>query len=362
MEKTYPQPVQRNDSPLWDMIKAFLETNQLSAWNVHLLPAISLLTQSPGVILFISDPNISDHFFSQHGCSSQSAREIEIRCEQETLQARESGKNPESPLLLEQVNDHALTLFTIKNGQEGMAFLGLSGEIDGQSNPTIERLLIILGIWIENLAAQHKIDRQLTQLNTYLTVSSMMSQSQGLHESLEIALYCCMEVVQAETASVLLLDDDRQYFRFYHVEGPSKPVLETAIFPADEGLAGAVLKNRQSELVADVQNDPRFYGQIDQESGFQTRNMIVIPLVAGEEPIGVLEVLNKCDGGTFTQEEHLILLSIAEEIAFAIRNARIFEYVASSYCKQRQGLGSCRGCERPLGSWTPCVRYREAEL
>ena len=64
-------------------------------------------------------------------------------------------------------------------------------------------------------------------------------------------------------------------------------------------------------------------------------------------------------GGSFTEEERLLLFSIAEEIAFAIRNAKLFEYVVSTYCKQRQGQMSCKGCERPLGSWTPCVKYRE---
>jgi hypothetical protein len=58
----------------------------------------------------------------------------------------------------------------------------------------------------------------------------------------------------------------------------------------------------------------------------------------------------------------MLLLSIAEEIAFAIRNAKTFEYVASTYCKQRQGQGSCKGCKRPLGSWTPCIKQQETGI
>jgi len=46
-------------------------------------------------------------------------------------------------------------------------------------------------------------------------------------------------------------------------------------------------------------------------------------------------------------------------VAFAIRNGKMFEVVVKSYCKQRQGLNTCKGCKRPLGSWTPCVKYRE---
>ena len=73
----------------------------------------------------------------------------------------------------------------------------------------------------------------------------------------------------------------------------------------------------------------------------------------------MLEVINKADGSDFLEKERLLLVSVAEEIAFAIRNAMVFEYVVNTYCKQRQGLMTCKGCKRPLGSWTPCVRYKE---
>lgn len=215
---------------------------------------------------------------------------------------------------------------------------------------------------LDRMIERSRHERQLAHLNTYLTVSSMLAQPLGLQEIMETVLYCCIDVASAEEASVLLLDDAKQNFSFYQVEGPSKPLLKGATFPADRGIAGSVLGTQQAEIINDVQHDPRFYGVIDTQSGFKTRNMIAIPLTAGEERIGVLEILNKADGNAFTEEEYLMLLSIAEEIAFAIRNAKIFEYVVNSYCKQRQGLNSCKGCKRPLGSWTPCVKYREAEL
>jgi signal transduction protein with GAF and PtsI domain len=184
----------------------------------------------------------------------------------------------------------------------------------------------------------------------------MLAQEMGLHELLEIALYCCMEAVTAEAATVLLLDDAGERFAFYQVEGPAKPLLEAAFFPADQGIAGAVLQSRQSEIVDNPQSDSRWYQAVDSDTGLSTRNLIAFPLVAGEEKIGVLEVLNKVGGAPFSEDERLLLASIAEEIAFAIRNARVFEYVVNTYCKQRQGLGTCRGCERPLGSWTPYLK------
>ena len=211
-------------------------------------------------------------------------------------------------------------------------------------------------------AAHQELQRQARYLNTYLTVSSMVAQCLDPHELLENVLNIIMENVSAEGASVLLLDEEQANFSFYSIEGPAKQCLMAVTFPADKGIAGAILQAQQSEVINDVQRDPRFFRRFDSESGLVTQNMIVIPLTAGEERIGVMEVLNKSGGELFTEEERLLLDSIAEEIAFAILNARIFEYVIDSYCLQRQGQMSCKGCKRPLRSWTPCVKYLEKSL
>lgn len=208
-------------------------------------------------------------------------------------------------------------------------------------------------------ASNRQLLKQTRYLNTYLTVSSMVSQCLDPHELLENVLNIVRETVSAQGASVLVLDEDQANFRFYCIEGPAKPALTSVTFPADKGIVGSILQNQQSEVINDVHNDPRFFGEIDTKCGIFTKNMIAIPLTAGEEKIGVMEVVNKSDGGPFTDEERLLLDSIAEEIAFAIRNARIFEYVVNSYCKQRQGETSCKGCRRPLRSWTPCAKYLE---
>jgi hypothetical protein len=211
-------------------------------------------------------------------------------------------------------------------------------------------------------ASHRELLKQTRYLNTYMTVSSMVAQCLDLHELLEAVLNVIMETVSAQEASVLLLDEDQANLQFYGIEGPAKAVLMSATFPADKGIAGSILQTQRSEVINDAQGDARFYEKFDREYGFVTRNLIAIPLTAGEEKIGVMEVLNKCGDEPFIDEERLLLDSIAEEIAFAIRNARIFEYVINSYCKQRQGQMSCKGCQRPLRSWTPCVKYLEKSI
>lgn len=325
------------------------------------MPIIAQIGHSPSAFLYVDDPRVIAPITISYGFSTGQNDHLEdLCCEQLRRISTEPCPPPIKVSDLSSWQKIASILYPLRNKKTFIGILGLFPEDNlASDNPEFwAELIEILSTAIDRLAEHSKTERQLSHLNTYLTVSTMLAQPLGLSELLETILYACIEVTSAEEGSILLLDDDKKNFCFYQVEGPSKPILIGATFPADKGIAGSVLEAQQSEIIDDVQNDPRFYGKIDSESGFQTKNMIAIPLTAGGERIGILEVLNKVGGQSFNHEDHRILLSIAEEIAFAIRNATVFEYVVNSYCKQRQGLTTCKGCKRPLGSWTPCVKYR----
>jgi GAF domain-containing protein len=126
--------------------------------------------------------------------------------------------------------------------------------------------------------------------------------------------------------------------------------------PADKGIAGHVLQAQKSEIINGCKSNPYFYDQVDKDTGFSTRNMIAAPLIAGDQVIGVIEVINKNNGLEFSKHDADLVQNIANEVSFAVRNARIFEYVVSTYCKILQGQSNCHGCKRPLRNWTPCRR------
>ena len=336
----------------------------LAELGEHVLGDVAGMMGAGSVVLYVVDPRFSGPYFAQRGFRGESASEIESLCARQYDQVRGQagwqrfrapGGAPQ-----EDAADLMLHALEADEGCVGLVGIAAGDGTLGISTEIIAGLPRLLAGAIVRLAERLESEKKISHLNTYLTVSSMLAQSLDLGELLDTALYCCMEAVSAEAASVLLLDEQRKNFGFYQVGGPAKPALEGVTFPVDQGLAGSVLKTQQAEIINDVQSDSRFLGRVDAQSGFRTRNIIAIPLVAGEEQIGVLEVLNKTQGGAFVDDDLLVLLSIAEEIAFAIRNAKVFEYVVNTYCLQRQGIMSCKGCKRPLGSWTPCVKYRQA--
>jgi len=346
---------------LLDLAEKAVTSSDLIEFTSTALPRMTEVTLSGSSFLYLDDPRLLSPQMFSHQIADEYVPDLNAFCiDQFDWYAKEESQYPliVSASWYEGERVHLYPLF----GDEGpfgiVGFISQQKYISGRKALWVRFIKLFSNI-INSLIERHQSDRQLAHLNTYLNVSSMLSQPLGLHEILEAVLFCSMEVVTAEASSVLLLDDDAQNFLFYQAEGPAKPSLEAITFPTDKGIAGSVFHSQKGEIINDVDNDPRFFGHVDTETGFRTRNMIALPLTAGEEKIGILEVINKLDGDAFTEDELLLLLSIADEIAFAIRNARIFEYVVNSYCFQRQGLATCRGCKRPLGSWTPCVKYRE---
>lgn len=352
--------------PVLEILQAALSAPGLQEFCTSVVTRLSQITPGVTALIYLADPRLPNPYFAHSGCDWLSDPEMETLCASSLVQIH---SQPVAYPLVEAIpglgNQPArLELYPLQAQNQAIGLIGIIAA--KSSNQTgfflLESLAGLLAGVVDGLIERLELVRQVDHLNTYLTVSSMLSQALDLHELLEMTLYCCMETVSAEAASILLLDEEKLSFRFYQAEGPAKPLLVSASFPAEQGLAGAVLQSQQSEVIKDVQSDSRFYREVDSESGFTTRNMVAVPLTAGEEKVGVLEVLNKVNEGAFSEDERLLLVSIAEEIAFAIRNAMLFEYVVNTYCKQRQGLNTCRGCQRPLGSWTPCVKYRSASI
>jgi hypothetical protein len=344
---------------LLDLAEKMVLAKDLRELAEPFLGNIATLTGAPATVLSLKKNALPMETFFQVGLAPEAVPAVSVFCEERLCKLSAQAEPPPETLVLPPYPKAWLHCYHIPRGEWIAGLFGLLKEDPTPSDSVvIKKALSFFACALNKMIDQMEHKKKINNLSTYMNISSMISQALDLRDVLEAVLYFCMESFGVEAASVLLLDYEKKNFRFYSAEGPAKPVLLMATFPSDYGLAGAVLATQQAEIINNVQSDPRFFKRFDQESGFVTRNMIAIPLTAGDEKIGVLQILNKF-GGDFHEEELLFLQTIAEEIAFAIRNGKLFEVVVKSYCKQRQGENTCRGCKRPLGSWTPCVKYRE---
>ncbi len=240
-----------------------------------------------------------------------------------------------------------------------LALLADSETIQKFTNETPERLSFVplISRLVDNAVSHEQKDNKIRMLNLYQTVSSSLAYMGDLMELLTTIISIVTSELQCEESSVLLFDQACNEFEFFTAVGETGMELVTLRFPADRGIAGRALRERTTQVVNDVQSDPDFYGNIDEEHDFKTKSILAAPLIAGDEPVGVLNAINKIENKFFDKEDDQVLSAIADEVALAVKNARLFDYVVDSYCKIRQGINSCKGCKRPLKSWTPCAKH-----
>lgn len=115
-------------------------------------------------------------------------------------------------------------------------------------------------------------------------------------------------VLNAERATLYLVDEHTNELWSRVPSGDG--LMEIRLKPG-QGLAGWVGQARAPVLIEDVLLEDRFDGRWDQKSGFQTRNMLAVPLLnPSDELVGVLQVLNKRRGG-FNLADQRLLRSVA---------------------------------------------------
>ena len=125
-----------------------------------------------------------------------------------------------------------------------------------------------------------------------------------------------------EASSIMLLDEDKEHLFFKVATGEKSGMVTRYRIKLGEGIAGWVAEKREPLLINDVAADSRFNTQLDQISGFKTRSALCVPMMAGGDLMGVVEILNK-KSGAFTETDKGLLESLASLAALAIANARV---------------------------------------
>lgn len=130
------------------------------------------------------------------------------------------------------------------------------------------------------------------------------------------------ETLDAERSSLFLHDADTDEL-FSRVMQDS--VVGEVRFPSALGIAGTVFSSGKSEIVADAYADSRFNREIDEKTGFVTRNILCVPIKNNTGAvIGVAQALNK-RGADFDPEDQRLLEALSLQASAALGNAHLHE-------------------------------------
>lgn len=136
------------------------------------------------------------------------------------------------------------------------------------------------------------------------------------------------EFVPSESGSILLDDPFRKVASrrdnelvFIACFGESSSNLIGHRLSARHGVVGRVYQSGTPHLSADARTDEYFYGQIDEQIGYTTHSIVAVPIYIGKHVCGVLELINRLEGKTFTRRDMTLLEIFAGYTSFTLQNA-----------------------------------------
>ncbi|HUT72784.1 MAG TPA: response regulator [Desulfatiglandales bacterium] len=181
----------------------------------------------------------------------------------------------------------------------------------------------------EALAEQEKMVEAYKSLRSEkvaaaVEIGSIVNSTLNLAEVLGLIMRYVNRVTNSMASSLMLLDDKTGELVLSVPTGPKASKLTDTRIPAGEGIAGWVVEHGKPVLVPDVKSNGRFYKKIDKMTRFKTKSILCVPLKAKTKLIGALEVMNKVDGSSFTEEDVLLMSIFAYQAAMAIENARLY--------------------------------------
>lgn len=161
------------------------------------------------------------------------------------------------------------------------------------------------------------------RLDRLLEVIRLLGTSLNLETFLDTLISTASELTGCEVASILELDDGGKQLRFTATPWFHRDLLKGIKVPLETSLAGLALQNRQPVVAPDISAESRHFKGADQAARFATRSLMAVPIIYHGEKLGVLEVVNKLEQTDYTEEDRIILETLASQAAMALQNLRL---------------------------------------
>jgi adenylate cyclase len=199
-----------------------------------------------------------------------------------------------------------------------------SGDFDAEDLVVLEAMTNQASTALVSTSYVEHVDRARADEMDFLRLVSDITAELDLDTLLDRVMAEATRMLHAER-STLFLQDERTDELFARVaEGNSVAEIR---FPQTAGVAGTVFTTGQTINIPHAYADLRFNPELDRRTGFFTRSILCVPVVANDGTIiGATQVLNK-RGGPFTAEDEQRLKAFTAQVSIALQHAKLFDDV-----------------------------------
>jgi phosphoserine phosphatase RsbU/P len=158
-------------------------------------------------------------------------------------------------------------------------------------------------------------------ISTLAELGEEVNASLDLDEVLAHAAVLIKKLIDYEFFGVLMIDGDGATLTHRFAIGYPPGLAENLKIPIGQGITGTAAQTGHPVRVSDVSKDPRYINAID-----SVRSELAIPLMFRGKCVGVLDIQSR-HVDYFTKDQQNIMSVLANRLAVAVENARLFQQV-----------------------------------
>ncbi len=193
-------------------------------------------------------------------------------------------------------------------------------------------------------------NRRTRQLTTLNEVARSLSSTLDIDPLLKQILESAVEILNCEAGSLLLAHPETGELVFEVVIGPVAGDLLGKRLPPGTGLVGKAIETRMPIIQNDVRRTKEWSDDQDQQTGFTTNDLLVVPMQVKETVSGVIEVINRKDGMPFSQDDQELLMAFTSQAAVALENARLYTVTDQTLAARVEELSVMQRIDRELNA------------
>ncbi|NDJ75386.1 MAG: GAF domain-containing protein [Chloroflexi bacterium] len=168
------------------------------------------------------------------------------------------------------------------------------------------------------------LTRQTQRLQAIKRASDAITSARSFDEVVVTCVASALEIVQGVSASLLHTNGGTNALDAVASAGPNGRHVGRDTVVWGEGLAGWVASTGKSQLVVNGVHDVQFLDEYAAAYSADLHSLLIVPLVASDTVLGVLEVVNKTDGA-FDEQDLEMLENLAGSASIAIENAHLLD-------------------------------------
>ena len=169
-----------------------------------------------------------------------------------------------------------------------------------------------------------KMKREMSATKDLLDLSASFANDLSTTSVFQEAVVIAPRVMSADRATLFLINErNKELYSFIKTSSGNSGMSEIRI-PLLTGIAGFVASTSQTLNLRDAYEDSRFNKEVDLRTGYRTKGVLCGPVCDPKgKVIGALQVINKVDGGEFSEADEELLLELTRIIGGAVERAML---------------------------------------